>query len=397
MMKISQENITQADSRVDQAWTYLYPKVTGYGSYMRYNDTLPPNGGPTIFQPLGQFQASVVLTQPLYTGGRALAALRAAKTMQESSHSDLLTSRQNILFSVAEAFYAIMRSQKIVAVSKDALERMERHRMVTDREASTRRSKANVSALLRANTLVDQAKTNLVLAETGLRVARQRFSLLTQLPENAELSEPPLLQAGAEPLRGLQEQALLNRSDYVSSQMNQKVARENVNITAGAHYPQVYAQGGLKYMDSDPATMMDATTYYGGIFLQVPIFEGGLMKAEVAESRSKQRQAELSTELLKRTLMNDVTEAYINYQAVTTILETTKTQFENARRNFDTVEGLFAEGLLPSLSVIDAQQALYLAERELVSATYEQQLSLVRLRKSMGLLGKEPLPEGKQP
>jgi outer membrane protein len=388
-VKISQENTVQADSKVDQAWTYLYPKVTGQGSYMRYNETLPPTGGGLIFQPLGQLQAAVVLTQPLYTGGRALAALRAAKTMQESSRNDLSTSKQSIMLNVAEVYYAVMRSQKIVEVSRGALERMERHKTVTEREAATRRTKANVSALLRANTLVDQARINLVLAENGLNIGRQKLSLLTQLPEDAVLADPPSLEMVPGNLQALQEEALMKRDDYVSSRLGQKVAKENVTITAGAHYPQVYAEGGLRYVDSNPATLMDATTYYGGIVLQVPIFEGGLMKAEVAEARSKQRQTELSTELLKRTIMNEVAEAYINYLAVTTVLETTKTQFDYARRNFSTVEGLFAEGLLPSLSVIDAQQALFLAEREQVTATFEQQLAIIRLQKTIGSLGKQ--------
>jgi len=388
-VKISQENTVQADSKVDQAWTYIYPKVTGQGSYLRYNETLPPNGGALIFQPLGQLQAAVVLTQPLYTGGRALAALRAAKTMQKSSRDDLSSTKQSLLLSVSEAYYAVLRSQRVVEVSRGALERMERHKKVTEQEAATRRTKANVSALLRANTLVDQARIFLVTAESNLKTARQRLNLLTQLPEDAAVADPPALQAPPEPVQTLQEQALKDRDDYVSSQLGQKVAKENVAITRGAHYPQIYAEGGIRYMDSNPATLMDATTYYGGVVLQVPIFEGGLMKAEVAEARSKQRQSELSTELLKRTIQNEVAEAYLNYQTLSTVLETAKTQFEYARKNFDTVESLFSEGLLPSLSVIDAQQALFLAERELVAASIEQQLAVLRLQRSVGVLGKQ--------
>ena len=388
-VKIYQENTVQADSKVDQAWTYIYPKVTGQGSYLRYNETLPPNGGALIFQPLGQLQAAVVLTQPLYTGGRALAALRAAKTMQKSSRDDLSSTKQSLLLSVSEAYYAVLRSQRVVEVSRGALERMERHKKVTEQEAATRRTKANVSALLRANTLVDQARIFLVTAESNLKTARQRLNLLTQLPEDAAVADPPALQAPPEPVQTLQEQALKDRDDYVSSQLGQKVAKENVAITRGAHYPQIYAEGGVRYMDSNPATLMDATTYYGGVVLQVPIFEGGLMKAEVAEARSKQRQSELSTELLKRTIQNEVAEAYLNYQTLSTVLETAKTQFEYARKNFDTVESLFSEGLLPSLSVIDAQQALFLAERELVAASIEQQLAVLRLQRSVGVLGKQ--------
>ena len=45
--------------------------------------------------------------------------------------------------------------------------------------------------------------------------------------------------------------------------------------------------------------------------------------------------------------------------------------------------------VVPSLSLIDAQQALSLSDFELVGATYEQQLAILRLQASMGILGKQ--------
>lgn len=387
-VQIAGEGVVQADSRVDQAWTYLYPRISAQGSYTLFDDVLPPDGT-FVFQPLRQLQASLVLVQPLYTGGRTLAALRTAKIMQDASRSDLALVRQNLMLGVAEAYYGALKARKVVGVSREAVERMERHRQVTEREASTRRTKANASTLLRANALVDQAKIALTIAESNLSVARKRLNLLTQIPEEEELSEPPVLSMPSESLVTLQERAFSARDDYQGAQQSQKAAKEMVTITRGAHYPQIYAEGGARYQDSSPETMMDATTYYGGIRIQVPIFEGGLMRSEVAEARSKQRQAELNTLLLQRTIKNDVAEAYLNCQTVTTVLRTAETQFDSARKNFDAVEGLFAEGLVPSISVIDAQQALSGAEREVVSAGYDQQLSLLRLEKSMGLLGKQ--------
>ena len=388
-VKISEENVVQADSRVDQAWTYIYPRLTAYGAYTRYNDTLPPNGGAFLFQPLGQTQASLVLTQPLYTGGRTLAALRAAKTMKDSSKSGLSSAKQDIMLGVAEAYYGVIKAQKIVEVSKASLERMERHKKVTEREASTRRSKANASSLLRANAMVEQSRINLILAEDSVKIARRKLALITRLPENSAVVEPSPMTGPQGPIESLIETALKYRDDYTSSKLNTQVAKENVTITQGAHYPQVYAEAGLRYQDSSPTTMMDATTYYGGVRLQIPIFEGGLMKAEVSEARSKQRQTELSSVLLRRTIENEVQEDYINCQTVNAVLETAKRQFEFAKGNFDTVENLFADGLVPSLSVIDAQQGLFLAERELTAAAIGQQMAILRLQKSLGVLGKK--------
>lgn len=389
-VKISEESVVQAESKVDQAWTYIYPRLTAFGAYTRYNETLPPNGGAFLFQPLGQTQASLVLTQPLYTGGRTLAALRAAQTMRESSRSDLSSTKQSIMLGVAEAYYAVIRAQKQVEVSKDSVERMERHKKVTEHEARTRKTKTNVSALLRANTLVDQARIGLIRAGDGLRIARQKLNLLTGLPDDLPLADPPALSMPEGTVRALQDTALTSRDDLTSSKLNTQVAKEFVTITAGGHRPQVYAEAGMTYVDSSPATMIDATTYYGGLRIQIPIFEGGLEKAEVSEARSKQRQAELASVLLKRSIGNEVQEAYINCQTVNAVLETAKVQHGYAKSNFDTVESLFSEGLVPSLSLIDAQQALSLVEFELVAATYEQQLAILRLQNKMGLLGKQP-------
>ena len=113
------------------------------------------------------------------------------------------------------------------------------------------------------------------------------------------------------------------------------------------------------------------------------------MRSEVAEARSKMRQAEYASELLKRTIAGEVQEAYVNYQSLTAVLATARDQYQYARSNFDTVEELFAEGLVTSLSLIDAQQALFLAERELINARYQQQLTIIRLQRSQGILGKD--------
>jgi hypothetical protein len=93
IIKIAQESVAQADARIDQAWTYLYPRLTAQGAYTRFNETLPPGGGPLLFQPTEQYQAALVLNQPLYTGGRTLAALRAAKTVAAVAKSFLERGR----------------------------------------------------------------------------------------------------------------------------------------------------------------------------------------------------------------------------------------------------------------------------------------------------------------
>src|SRR5512147_3037367 len=101
LVKIAEEGVSQSAFRVDQAWTFLYPRLNGRASYTRFNETLPSGGGPIIFQPEDSYQAALVLTQPLYTGGRTLAALRTAKKLRETSESGLSLAKQDLMLSVS--------------------------------------------------------------------------------------------------------------------------------------------------------------------------------------------------------------------------------------------------------------------------------------------------------
>lgn len=394
LVKIAEEGLLQSENRVDQAWTYLYPRLVAQSAYTVYNDTLPktlPAGGGAYFQPTEQFRAALILTQPLYTGGRTFAALRTAQKMQDAGKSGLSVAKQDVLLRVSEAYYGVLKAQKSVVISQQSLERMERSRKVAERVAATRGTKANNSALLRGNMLVSQARINLIRAQDGIRVAKDKLDLFTKMPPHAVLAEPQALDRPTASLDDLKASALKNRDDFAASNQSKSIASEYVTIVKGAHEPQLYAEAGLQYLGSQPNTPMDATTYYGGLRLQIPLFEGGLMKAEVSEARSKVRQAELSSDFLRKSIESDVLEAYMNLQTISSVLEAAKLQMEYARDNFTAVEGLYSEGLVSSLSLIDAEQALSMAERELMNAAYDQQLAILRLKKNIGTLGKPEL------
>lgn len=389
IVKIAEESVLQSDFIVDKAWTFIYPHLDALSNYTRFNETLPPGGGAFLFQPLDQVQAALVLTQPIYTGGRTLAALHTAQKLQERSRNNLSVTKQSTLIHVAEAYYGVLKAQKSVEISRHSLERMERHKLVTEREAETRKSKANMSALLRANTLVNQARISLVRSQDGLNVAREKLTIMTTIPQDAAVTEPSPPERPVGGLDDLKSAALKNRDDYARSQLDRSIAEENVTIVRGSHYPQLAAVAALQYQTSNPAIFTDAMVYFGGLRLQIPVFEGGLMKAEVSEAKSKVRQAALAVDSLRLSIESDVHEAYVNLQTVESVLATAKLQMGYAKDNFDVVEDLFSEGMVPSLSMIDAEQALNLAENEMMNAAYDRQLAILRLKKSIGALGKE--------
>ena len=387
-IKIAEEDKNQSQDRINQALSYLLPHFVSQSEYTAYDKKLPSSGD-ILFQPDSQFMTSLVMTQPLYAGGRTAAAFRAAKKYREGSLKRFSLAKQDLVMNVAAVYYGVIKAEKLIEINTRSLEALERHQNVTDREASTRKTKANQSALLRANTLVSEAKIALVRSQDGLTIAREKLSLITKLPQDIKISDPPKLPEPNKSLDELQKFAFDTRDDFLNAKIDKNIAEESVKIIRGSHYPQLNAEAGMWYSHSWPALLTDATVFYGGLRLQIPIFEGGLMTAEIAEAKSKVIQAELATDFLRESINSDVQEASVNIKTLNSVIDTAKLQIDYANRNFDLVEGLFSEGLLSSLSLIDAEQARTLAEMELMNATYDRELAILKLKKAMGTLGKE--------
>ncbi|MGH7275291.1 MAG: TolC family protein, partial [Nitrospiria bacterium] len=119
--------------------------------------------------------------------------------------------------------------------------------------------------------------------------------------------------------------------------------------------------------------------------LTFPLFEGGLRMAELREARSKARQAGLERTLLEDRIEVSVKSALHDLAAVESVLENFKDQLASAQENFTLVEKQFAFGLATNIDVLDANSLLHDAQRQLSNATYNRDLAVLRLQKTVGL------------
>ena len=125
---------------------------------------------------------------------------------------------------------------------------------------------------------------------------------------------------------------------------------------------------------------------YGVLRLDLPLFEGGLRRAEVREAEARKRQADLSFADVQKTIGLQVAEAYLNVETQKGVLQSLTDQVTFARENFVMVEKQFRFGLASSLDVLDANTLLVTSERELSRARYSYQFAIVQLRRATGSL-----------
>jgi len=123
-----------------------------------------------------------------------------------------------------------------------------------------------------------------------------------------------------------------------------------------------------------------------GITLAIPLYSGGLIQSRVREALANRTKAEQDLENTRRTVAQNVRVSFLNVtsgialvRALEQALASTKSQLDSTILGRDV-------GVRTSVDVLNAQQTLFQARRDLQQARYNYLLSTLRLKAATGTL-----------
>jgi len=385
-IKISEEDLYITERGKDKALAVLLPRLSAFGDYTRYSDDKTSDSG-FIIQPEDSTSWGLRLDQTLSLSGREVTAFKISKENIEKSRYDLYAAKEEYLFGVSSAYYDILKAQKAVEIARANVERLTTHR-----DAAAIRLKVGEvtkTALLRAEAELSGAQSELVKAKNSLKSAKAVLARLAGISEDYELKYPAVETETFKDrsLVSLKEEAMVERSEVRSLDIQRKTAEDQVRYVRGAYWPTVSIEGVYSRKEDSPApAFLLEETAYGGIRLNFPFFEGGLRRAEVKEAEARQRQSELIYEDLKKTINIEVENAYLDLLTQREILKSLEDQFAFAGDNYNATSRQFEFGLANSIDVMDANTLLVTSERQLAEARLNYQLADLRLKRATGTL-----------
>jgi outer membrane protein len=393
-IKISEEELYISERGKDKAFSVLLPKLSAFWDYTRYSEvkTSVFGGSLIALQPEHSASWGMRLDQSMSLGGRELNALRISKENIEKSKFELYAVREEYLFSVASAYYDVLRSQKALEIARVNVERLRKHR-----DASAIRLKVGEvtkTDLLRAEAELSGAQSELIRAENNLKLMKATLARVVGLNGDYDVKEPPVKQEPENEyvLSALKEKAIVERAELKSLDVQKKISVDQVSYARGAYWPTLSLEGVYSRMEQDPTTpffLREST--YGVLSLSFPFFEGGLRRAEVSEARAKLRQSELTYEDLKKTVSIEVENAYLEFQTQRGVLKSLEDQVTFARDNYNSVSRQYEFGLANSIDVIDANTLLLTSERQLADAKYNYKQAILKVERATGTLLKTVL------
>jgi outer membrane protein len=382
---IGLEEIRAAELDRSRAVSTVLPKVTLSGTYDRYPEKTEDLGGAVVvLQPRYGYQGRVKVEQPLFAGGKNAAGIRIADRQIEVARKDLNLSTETLLIQAAQAYYGMLKAQKNLDAQRRDVERLNEHRRLS--ELRFKVGEVTESVLLRAEAELARARAELVAGENDLAVKRRELRNLADLPEGFEIEEPPLPEVPGDSEAALLETAMGHRDDLRQSEVRQQISEQRVRFARGNFFPTLSVEGDYFGQNQNPRiTFVVNQSWFAQAKIEFPIFEGGLRRAELSQAHARLNQDRLRMLSLKKQLELDVTRSFLNFQAIGRELESREDQLRFAKKNYEMISKQFTFGLATNIDLLDANQTLIEAERDLIGATYDRHLAILDLQRSAGV------------
>ena len=388
-------DVEAAAAQTDVAAGARWPSVRGVGGYSRYQDDqrLSPatrNGGEPGLFTKDIFNADLVLSLPLYAGGRITNEIRASELLRRSAEHRIARTREELVFNVSSVFYNILGQRHVIEslqFSRKALE--EQRKRVADLMEAQKAAK------------VDLLRTEVRLADLDQRLARERNVLAIQdrVLLNLMGVEDPLERldvqgelAFGEVEFSLEEKlssAQARRSDYLSAQAAYDAQARRVDVARGGHWPTVSLRGSYGgrwagHASDAPAGTDRFDVGTVGVFLEIPLFEGGRVSAQVRQEQARLRAAQERLRKLELQVRLDVESAALNIASARQRIAATEKSVEQAKESLRIEQEKYALGKGSITDVLDAESALLEAQTSYYRALADYHTAIAQLRLAPG-------------
>ena len=393
-MKKAEANIKKAEASLDAANANRWFKLEGSATYMNMVDvvrpfdsstkiTLPPSLGGMVAQALtgsatpaiteiempdNIFMAGLTFTQPIYTFGKignAVDSVRSAIKMSETSKEMV---RREVRYSAVDLYWTAKMADEIVKLSEQDLKSAQ-----NARRNLTSAGRANRGNLVKIESDIATKEINLSDAKFNRDTAYRMLKILAGIDMDEELvlttefpSKFASLDAGK--LSNTPEWDLLNQQ----IRMYEKSARSkraNALPTLAATASYNYSSMGFSADELfDKAGNQSA---YWGLAFQMPIFSGGVNKANATVDAMNAEAVRQDLDKSKKITTEKYNTAIQQYNHLRGNLATLQNARDLAARAYGFSQQRFIAGQTSAIELAEASSGLYQLDMALLNSKYK--------------------------
>ena len=336
--------------------------------------------GDDPYTPPVRDETSLLLTVPLYSGGRIRNTVVAEKLRASAAAYDLAAQADDLRISVADTYDRLLDSEDIVHLQEEEVDSLDRHLTMIGNERR-----------MGFATRTDQAQ-----GEARLALARAGYDAAVGRREEARVSyrqvvgaDPDTLSTPATPavstnLQQLTEDALSYSPRLKGFRERIDAASRDVEASRGLGRPTLSFSASASYGNTD-MQLAESRRFSNRLFARVgltfsvPLYRGGQVAAQTARAAAFLDQSEADAESERRRLIAEVRTSYHAYQGALNRVAAADEARDAAQRALTGVHIEHEAGTRSAIDVLNAQRELSEGARAAARARREAHLNAMAL------------------
>ncbi len=388
------EKIRELTADYRAAKSQFFPQLVSLAYYERLEPDrlLPGIGSPPKGVTIDSAEGFAGITgkQLVFNGGQTWYGTKAAKIGAQAQKQEALRTGDQVAFDVTQAFYLLIEAKENLNVARDALK--QRLEFLNLTETFFKAGKVTKLDLFRAKSQVSDAFQAEAEAENALRLAREILARTIGLSEQIEVDitgQLPSEFAGAPEVDSLWGQALQNNHEIKELKLQIDQSQALVKATKGSYYPSLNLQSDLGTRSQDPAGTKGE--WLAGVFVEFPLFEGGLRRAQVAAAESRHLQSLDKKRDRLNSLKIDLTTGWRDMENARNGVINTRQTVATNEEAYASARALYRNGKAIGLDVLQAEVDLTSSRFNLIKYEVAYEIAQARIRQIVGSSIFEPL------
>jgi type I secretion outer membrane protein, TolC family len=397
-----------AQEKLEQGKALYRPTITFNSNFSESRTNLErdfsssqiDNTGTSISNPGHQrfntFAYSLNLNQPIYRMVN-LIEYQQSRLVVSQADRQLMLDKQNLMIRVSQAYFDVLLAQdsiELIRSQKAAI-----NHQLEQARANFEVGTATITDVNEAQARFDLVSSQEIAAVNQLEIKQRAMQAITgSVPQALAKVRQDLQPVLPEPndMQRWVEMADQNNLALAIQQHNFQIASREVERARAGHLPTVDAIASYRDSRSDGSTVgfgSDLEDLTIGLQLEIPIYQGGAVSSRVREAAANLDKSRDNVEFARRQADLDTRQAYLDVSSGVAQIKALEQALISSQSQLDSTTLGYEVGVRTSVDVLNAQQQLYGAKRNLLEARYNYLLGLIRLKAATGLLNESDLQE----
>lgn len=341
-LRTQQNELKIAKAERDQSRGEIAPTVSASATGLRAKGNFfIEQEARTINTSSNNLQAGLNANLNVFSGFYQTNAIKLYNANYNAQKHLIDRTEQDVIFLVSNQYLSALLSTELLEIAEDNLKTQEL--LYTQIEAMVEAGSKPKSDLYDQLAIVKERELLVLQAKNTLSNNKMELAITLQQDPTVEISvsnpgwnleEMRFFQLDVNELYDL---SMANRSDIKQLESNEIVAQKAVSMSKAAFVPSIGAFYGFstRYNDQSIRDITDQLTTDNkrstyGLSLSIPIYSGLRNRTQFVRRKVIKENSEINTDNLKKTILNDVRNAYQNFMDVKSGYEVSVAMLEAA-------------------------------------------------------------------